>query len=281
MIKQFCSFLVDIFSRNAICRRFARFVIGRIKFKKDMIIRVGDLRMCANTVDRVLALLLYKYNFLENYEMQLARSTVGEGMIVLDIGANIGYYSASLAKLVGTTGMVYAFEPDPDNYGLLSKNMKINDIKNVIPIQKAVADITGFIKLYLSYEHRGDHQIYATAEKRVSIEIESVALDDFFKENLKVDFIKMDVQGAEMLVLLGMEKIIRNNKNLKIICEFWLGGLRNSGFSGDEFLNKVRECGFGIYFIDEEKNCTMLMKENCDILQKCIGDKQLNLFLKR
>ncbi len=78
----------------------------------------------------------------EPLETKLVRKEVKKSDVVLDIGANIGYYTLILAKLVGKKGRVFAFEPDPTNFALLKKNISINGYKNVILVPKAVAGKT-------------------------------------------------------------------------------------------------------------------------------------------
>ena len=67
----------------------------------------------------------------------LVKRIVRNGDIVVDIGAHIGYYTLIFARLVGPKGKVFAFEPEPNNFNLLIKNIKINGYKNIIPVQKA------------------------------------------------------------------------------------------------------------------------------------------------
>ena len=80
---------------------------------------------------------------------KLFKKEMKQGMIVVDIGAHIGYFTLLAARLVGETGRVFAFEPDPDNYSLLIKNVSVNGHDNVIPVQKAVSNKTGQVRLFL------------------------------------------------------------------------------------------------------------------------------------
>ena len=86
----------------------------------------------------------------EKYETELFKKMVQDGMVVVDIGANIGYYTLIAAKLVGNKGIVYAFEPEPSNYELLCQNIAINGYTNVVPIEKAVSKTSGKTKLYVN-----------------------------------------------------------------------------------------------------------------------------------
>ncbi|CEG11098.1 Methyltransferase FkbM (fragment) [groundwater metagenome] len=102
---------------------------------------------------------LYDIGGYENAETQLFESRIKEGDVVLDIGANIGYYTLIAAKLVGVNGKVYAFEPDPTNFSFLKKSVEINNYKNVICEQKAVSNENGKVKLFLHKFITGAHTI--------------------------------------------------------------------------------------------------------------------------
>ena len=78
---------------------------------------------------------------------RLLNQQIKSGMRVIEIGANIGYYTLIAANLVGESGKIYAIEPEPANYALLTKNVEVNGYKNVIPIQKAISNEIGTSKL--------------------------------------------------------------------------------------------------------------------------------------
>jgi len=180
---------------------------------------------------------------------------IESGMTVVDVGANIGYFTLLAARLVGEKGKVFAFEPEPENYALLTKNIEINDYKNVTAMQKAASNKTGQVELFLDKVQTTTHTILRvrgeTCEE--SIAVDAVSLDEFFKGKERlIDVIKIDVEGAEMLVLLGMTKILKSNDNLKVFTEFWPQGLEKAGFSPEEYVNKLVQSGFEyIYLIDE------------------------------
>ena len=189
----------------------------------------------------------------EPFETELVKKEIKKGDVVLDLGANIGYYTLIFAKLVGKRGKVFAFEPDPTNFSLLKKNVEMNGYKNVELVQKAVSNKTGKIKLYLCEDNKGDHRIYNSHDGRQSIEIEAIRLDDYFKNyNGAVDFIKMDIQGAEGGAIQGMFNLLKKN-NVKIITEFWSIGLKRFGIDSEECLKLLIEFGFKLYEVNEQE----------------------------
>lgn len=172
---------------------------------------------------------------------ELVKNEIKKGDVVLDIGANIGYYTLIFAKLVGEEGKVYAFEPDPNTFALLKKNIEVNKYQNVILEQKAVSNKTGKIKLYLS-SYSVDNRTYDSGDDRKCIEIESIRLDDYFKNyDKKISMIKMDIQGAENTAVEGMTTLLEKNEKLRVITEFWPIGLRRSGTEPEKFLKLLEE----------------------------------------
>jgi len=134
------------------------------------------------------------------------------------------------AKLVGKSGVVFAFEPDPNNFALLKKNVKINNYHNVILVNKAVSNKTVKGKLYISEKSMGDHVIFNSQNGCKSIEIEITKLGDFFKNyNGRIDFIKMDIQGAEGGLVERMSSLLKKNKNMIILIEYYPYGLKKFG----------------------------------------------------
>lgn len=193
------------------------------------------------------------FGVYEPLETELIKKIIKTGDTVIDIGANIGYYTLILARLVGKNGKVYAFEPEPKNFSILSKNVKINGYKNIILVKKAVSNKSGKVRLYLSKDNLGDHRIYQSEEKRQFIEVDIIRLDDYFCESKeKISFIKIDTQGSEGGVFAGMTNILKKNKNLKIISEFWPKGMSNFGFKTEKLLNLLKKQNFSLYQINED-----------------------------
>jgi FkbM family methyltransferase len=187
---------------------------------------------------------------------QIVEKEIKKGDIVLDIGAHIGYYTLIFAKLVGTEGRVYAFEPDPDNFTILNRNIEINGYSNIVTEQTAVSNQTGRTLLHLSPNNPGDHRIYSSFDDRDYIQVDCKKLDDYFEgKQINVNFIKMDIQGSEALAAEGMRMLLERSKQLKVIIEFWPDGLKRAGTSPEVFLESLNRSGFKfIYDIDGYNN---------------------------
>lgn len=195
----------------------------------------------------------------ERLEIELVKKEVKKGDVVLDIGANIGYFTLLFAKLVGKRGKVFAFEPAPDNFSLLEKNLKVNGYENVILVRKVVSNETEKVRLYLSEQNLGDHRIYDSGDSRRSVEVEAIRLDDYFESyEGKIDFIKMDIQGSEARAVQGMSLLLQKNGNVKLLTEFWPFGLAKSGFEPKTYLSLLTEHHFEFYDVKRKNKKTEL-----------------------
>lgn len=146
------------------------------------------------------------------------KKTLQSGLNVVDIGAHIGTYTILAAEKVGENGKVIAIEPELKNYELLTKNINLNNFKNIIPVKIALSDHNGIEKLYF-YSRSTCHSLLPENDKKNDfIEIEVQTLDSLLEKlNLqKIDIIKIDTEGAEIPILKGAEKTLRNNPDVKI-----------------------------------------------------------------
>ena len=184
----------------------------------------------------------------EPMETRLVVSTLQEGDVFLDIGANVGWYSVIAARKVGASGKVIAFEPDPDNFGLLKKNCELNKLGNVELHNRAISDCDGKDYLYRSTSNFGDHQLHATAdESRAKVEVETVKLDSLFPAgDIAIKAIKIDTQGSEAKIMRGMQTFIARQKPV-IFTEFWPYGLRNNGESVFDILAFIERNGYLVF----------------------------------
>jgi FkbM family methyltransferase len=208
---------------------------------------------------------LYKWlywrfkNKQDFFEIHLIKENINSGDMVLDIGANIGFYSGIIAELIGEKGKVYCFEPVLVNYNHLKS--ETHKYSNVIVFNKAVAANTGPLKIYTSKILNVDHRMYEFDGYDSIIEIESVKLDEYFYDCPRIDFIKIDIQGFEMEALKGMQRIINANENLKLISEFWPYGLKKAGSSAIEYYNFLVQNGFEIWLIKKRQLSKISLEE--------------------
>ncbi|MBW8049692.1 MAG: FkbM family methyltransferase [Cytophagales bacterium] len=271
-----------IFVYNIFYKIFSRFELGRFylfrilkkyitsKLKSDFV-QIHGHKMYLDYKD---SLNLSIRGSHEPFTTEFVKTQINKNDIVIDLGANIGYYTLIFARCVGEGGVVFAFEPDPDNFQLLVKNVKVNGYHNVILINKAVSNYTGKIKLYLSEDNYGDHRIYKPLERRKSIEIESIRLDDYFKDkNIEINFIKMDIQGAEYGAIQGMSSILKKYEKIKMITEFWPIGLQQTDIEPEDYINLLHKTGFKVFCVDEQKKQVKHF-DITELLERFISSKE-------
>jgi FkbM family methyltransferase len=177
--------------------------------------------------------------YADRAERELLRKILFQGAVVADVGANIGIYSEFLSRCVGPTGLVYSFEPSPENFKRLCATTR--NLSNVRLSQAAVGERTGEARLYVSDKLNVDHRAYKThGDSRRGVPIEMVALDDYFKPGQRVDLIKMDVQGYELHALRGAQRVLQENLNINLLLEFWPAGLEQADVDWKELVEMLQ-----------------------------------------
>ena len=195
-------------------------------------------------LDKFDSLSLSLNGYYEQKERDLIKNHIKPTDIIIDIGANIGYYTIFFSRIAA---LVYAFEPDPTNYSLLIKNIQANKITNVIAEQKAVSNNNGVAYLELDKFNTAGNYI-TNKNTKTAIPVNMIKLDDYIQ---KADFIKMDIEGAETLALMGMKRILEN-PNLKMLIEYNPLGLKNFGVDPLEYLSLLSKY-FTLVDINEKK----------------------------
>lgn len=219
-------------------------------------------------------------NIYEPATVKYFRERIKPGGVILDIGAHIGYYTLMAAKYIGNKGKVYAFEPNKDNFALLTKNARINGYKNAILINKAVTKSTKKARLFLSRASTGMHSLIdIDDDNRNSTIVDTVSLDDFFGKNPpRVSVIKMDIEGGEYRAVEGMDRLLRRNKHVILFTEFSPFAIKKSKKSPHGFLNLLKSYGFKIYSIDERRNLLTPVKVKT-FLSSCPTDRDWHINL--
>jgi FkbM family methyltransferase len=217
-------------------------------------------------------------NRQDKREISLMKQYIKTGENVLDIGANIGFYTKILSKLVGNKGQVISFEPDSLNFRRLQHNC--GKLQNVQLNNKAVSGETGVLRIYKSAMLNVDHRTYPVDDYESVEEIDCISPDTFLPENQRIDFIKIDIQGFEMSAFGGMKKILANNPDIKILSEFWPYGLSKAGHTTEEFLSFFWNAGFKVNLVKIEgfELLTPNNFKNYDIIDESI---YMNIFVSR
>ncbi len=210
---------------------------------------------------------------------------VKKGDYVIDVGAAIGYYTLILARAVGPEGRVFAFEPKKDRFDLLKNNIEINGYKNAILENKAIltpGDKNIFFSLKSSrgglkfIKKEVKHDEFQTVD-----DIQTVDLDTYFEKINKekpISFMKIDVDGPELLVLKSAHSILKNN-DLKILMEWDIDSAKQSACDPSEIVEILKNNEFEIYYPDYSKNEYRIIHGEEIIDLK--SDNVINIFCKK
>jgi FkbM family methyltransferase len=175
-------------------------------------------------VDRQIASHMIARGHWESWNENVVRRLAKPGDRVIEIGANLGYYSVIMASCIGATGRLDSFEANPRLARLVEMSLEFNGYKPFSKVHAAAAgDAQGSIRFAVSRTSSGGGHIAllpdSYGEDMQIIEAPMVRLDDQFPDDL-VDFIRMDAEGSEPLVLAGAQHLIARSPNLKICMEW-------------------------------------------------------------
>jgi len=158
----------------------------------------------------------------------------------VDLGANIGWYTAIAQRVMKLRSRVYAFEPEPSNFALLKANSSSHrwPWPRTTIVQAAVSDHVGRLDLHLSESNPGDHRIYPSEAARSCLSVPVTSLDAFFANKPLPPFLlKADTQGSEPRILRGGGCTLSENLAASVlILEFWPHGMAASGEDVGAFL---------------------------------------------
>jgi FkbM family methyltransferase len=222
-------------------------LFGKYRFEMDL--RLGRLQK----------IFYLKPGSYEPQTERFIRQNVKPGMTVLDIGANTGYMTILLADRVGVHGQVHSFEPMPANYELLRKNVDANGLNQVHLHNIALSDRKGEATLHIDPGNDGGNTIgNVTGEGwygHSSITVATEALDDFLERAgiAKVNFIKIDVEGAESLVFAGARKLLTRRDAPLIVCEVGDPAQRLVGATELDLRKTLYGHDYGSYWLDGRK----------------------------
>lgn len=252
----------------------------------DVPVQVGGHRMCLtgweNGVRPFVDLLVGHY---EEETTELVERLLEPGMTVVDAGAHVGYYTLLAARCVGPTGRVYAFEPEPENYAVLKKNLELNGYRNVWPLPKALSDTTGPATLFVSGRGTGTHSLFPHSgnEPPVRLPVEATTLDDFLRARdlTQVDLIKLDIEGGEPAALRGMQETLARSPHVRLIVELSPGDLATSGCSPQAFIEQLRRFGLRIFVLRKKGPQRIESVDLERLLTELAGDRYVNLLCEK
>jgi FkbM family methyltransferase len=184
------------------------------------------------------------------------RAHVGAGMQVIDVGANVGYYTVLLATLVGPSGRVIACEPDPGNAALLRRSVAENGFSHVAVVEAAVTGSEGRATLYQDTAWHGVHSL--ARDNTVNpgdgrVDVVTVTLDALLGDaQADIDFVKMDAQGAELEILRGAARLL-GQAHARLLMEVWPYGIRGLGGTVSGLVETLLAHGFSAWAMEKSR----------------------------
>ncbi len=178
-----------------------------------LIPEVNGFTMLVASTDVGIGRELALYRIHEPMATKLLAGFVPSGGVVLDIGANIGYYTLLLSRLVGEKGLVVAVEPHPSNFHLLQLNLRLNGVSNVRLISAAVSDADGQACLFEAEGSNWHSLIPTDRTRQKAIEVPTVTINSLARQiGRPIDLIRMDIEGSEWKALQGGEVTLRRDR---------------------------------------------------------------------
>jgi FkbM family methyltransferase len=185
----------------------------------------------------------------EQPEMAKLKELVRQGAVFYDVGAHEGTFSLYGSRLVGASGQVLAFEPVERNSGYLKRHIRKNGCSNVRVFEYAVVDKPGTVKFKL-----GSTYAQGSVSSDGTISVKAVSIDDLvYNQNWPVpDVLKIDVQGAEALVLDGMKKTLADHK-IKMLISCHSTGIGKAGSTTQDCLEILSKLGYQAAAVDNKE----------------------------
>ncbi|MBX7246405.1 MAG: FkbM family methyltransferase [Candidatus Sumerlaeaceae bacterium] len=221
-----------------------------------VIVRDGDLRFSVNLHDLVIGWSIIN-GVYELTTRRIVESLVQPGWRCLDIGANLGYFSAILGRACGSTGRVFSFEPHPALFGMLETTIGESGLgATVTASQCACSDASGTITLLHAADTNnwGGSFVFAGPVDETgglqTTQVPMTALDDSPVSTESIDFVKMDIEGGEYHTLQGMTKLVARCKPIMVL-EVFEAGLNRRGIGQRELFGLLGEWEYDLLAISE------------------------------
>jgi FkbM family methyltransferase len=239
-------------------------------------------KIYVDTRDYSLAPHILMDGYWEQWITTVFRQAIRAEMQVLDIGANLGWYSLIAADLVGPKGHVTSFEANPSMADIVYRNLLVNGFLDRAKVEaKAVYNESKQLEFQVWERYMGSSSLFATAETATSfndtlktVRVDAVSLDDYFPAGSQIDFIKVDAEGAEPYILKGATRLLTENRHVQVMMEFAPSILGPT--SGDMLYREIAALGFSVWRIGHDST---LIKTSLDALSSATN--HCDIILKR
>jgi FkbM family methyltransferase len=216
-------------------------------------------KLYLDTRDQSVAHSLILDGYWEKHVTRAYLKLVKPGATVVEVGANVGYFTTLAAGRVGPSGRVYAFEANPDVAAMLRRSIGLNGQAGWCSvIEQAVCDQVGTVTFYCLRREQGNSSLRGVGagvdmENDVHIiQAPATTLDAYFGESPpRIDVMKIDAEGAEPLIFSGMRRLLEANPDITIVMEFAREMIQQVSGSASAFVQEVRSLGFSFQLVTE------------------------------
>lgn len=254
-------YIIGMFKFHKILYDYSDFIKGtdvkRIEITEDSVIitdRENIKLLCDKNDRRLVPIEILNFNSYEKPEMEMSYLLIEDGFHIFDIGANYGWYSLHFSKKFKKS-KIFAFEPVPKTFSFLQKNIKLNNTLNIKAYNIGFSNKNEKKILYFRNSESGSASIADMMQENLPEEItcEMVRLDEFVTSNkLKIDFIKCDVEGAELFVFQGGLNSIIKYKPI-IFAEMLRKWSAKLHYHPNKIIKMLEDVGYACYFIQDGK----------------------------
>lgn len=245
-------------------------------------IRVGGAIVWLNPHDPVVSGAL-TFGVYERGEIAFFRSRFAADMTLVDIGANVGLYSALALSTPGFRGRVLAIEPHSESRLYLQKTLESNAGKAApgaaLICELAASDRPETVTLYQNPENKGDNRLYPDPLLRGAETVSADTLDSICRRYAiaSAQFVKIDVQGAEAKVIRGATGLLAGSRDCILMTEFWPYGLSRCGADGLEYLEMLQDLGFRLYELSGKRGALTPVGSPRALVERTHGRRYANL----
>ena len=197
---------------------------------------------------------IINFGAFEPTEKKILDNLASKSQIIADIGANIGWYTMRFSKFA-MVKKIFAFEAIPRTFDYLIQHVRLNHIEKAILVNKAILDVERKVTFNWTKEETGSASLKNIQEREVieKIEVPATTIDDYFLlNNIKLDFIKCDVEGSELLVFKGAHKYLKKFKPF-IFCELLRKWAAKFDYHPNDVIDLLKEYGYECFIVSEAK----------------------------
>jgi len=191
----------------------------------------------------------------DSCEFRLLQRIAASAKVIVDIGANLGSFTLTLARLA-PQARIFSFEPAPTTYRILDENIRLNALGNISLQMQAVCEKVGTVQFTDAALSPGNNSIFRAAEHSncPTVDVPATTLDQFCRgQSIEaIDFLKIDAEGAEPLVVRGAADLFRRRAIKAGIIEVAAYWLRAGGSDQVQLARQVRELGYDLFFLSPD-----------------------------